>query len=208
MIGFNARAPGEVVKYLLDTDAFSDIVRSVPNVAARFSSVSSSLVRISTVTIKEIEFGRRRHPERASRYGAAIDKLLKSVESLPFDIEDACATGQLRAVLTNAGTPIGPYDVMIAGTALARGLIVVTANTREFSRVPNLQIENWRLDLSEVREPPGEYRVARAGRKQMARKTVNELCATAAAPRRSLRSAGARTGGSATPLPITRRIGC
>jgi len=154
------------VKYLLDTDAFSDIVRSVPNVAARFSSVSSSLVRISTVTIKEIEFGRRRHPERASRYGVAIEELLKSVESLPFDIEDAYATGQLRAVLTNAGTPIGPYDVMIAGTALARGLIVVTANT-EFSRVPNLQIENWRLDLSEVREPPGEYRIARVGRRQM-----------------------------------------
>jgi len=159
---------GKSMKYLLDTDAFSDIVRSVPNVAARFSSVSSSLVRISTVTIKEIEFGRRRHPERASRYGAAIEELLKSVESLPFDIEDAYATGQLRAVLTNAGTPIGPYDVMIAGTALARGLILVTANAREFSRVPNLQIENWRLDLSEVREPPGEYRIARVGRRRMA----------------------------------------
>ena len=156
------------MKYLLDTDAFSDIVRSVPNVAARFSSVSASLVRITTVTTKEIEFGRQRHPERASRYGAAIDKLLKSVESLPFDIEDAYATGQLRAVLTNAGTPIGPYDVMIAGTALARGLILVTANAREFSRVPNLQIENWRLDLSEVREPPGEYRIARVGRRRMA----------------------------------------
>ncbi len=156
------------MKYLLDTDAFSDIVRGVPNVAARFSCLLPSLVRISTVTTKEVEFGRRRHPERASRHGAAIDELLHNIESLPFDTEDAYATGRLRAVLSKAGTPIGPYDVMIAGTALARGLIVVTANTREFSRVPNLQIEDWRLDLSEVREPPGEYRVARGGRKRMA----------------------------------------
>jgi tRNA(fMet)-specific endonuclease VapC len=156
------------MKYLLDTDAFSDIVRSVPNVVARFSSVTPSLVSVSTVTLNEIEFGRRRHPERASRYEAKIEVLLEDMRPLPFDNEDAYATGQLRAVLSKAGTPIGPYDVMIAGTALARGLIVVTANTREFSRVADLQIENWRLGASEVREPASEYRVARAGPKHMA----------------------------------------
>jgi tRNA(fMet)-specific endonuclease VapC len=72
------------------------------------------VVRISTVTVKEIEFGRQHHPERASRHGAAIDELLRNIESLPSDIEDAYATGRLRAVLTKAGTPIGPYDLMIA----------------------------------------------------------------------------------------------
>jgi tRNA(fMet)-specific endonuclease VapC len=149
------------VKYLLDTDAFSDLVRGVPNVEVRFSCVPRSLIRISAVTIKEIEYGRRRDPEGVTRRGAAIDVLLGDIESLPFDAQDAYATGRLRATLARAGTPIGPYDVMIAGTALARGLIVVTGNTREFSRVPGLQIENWRLAPTEVRETPGEYRVVR-----------------------------------------------
>jgi tRNA(fMet)-specific endonuclease VapC len=91
---------------------------------------------------------------------------LREIEALPFDVEDAYAAGQIRAVLTQAGTPIGPYDVMIAGTALARGLIVVAANTREFSRVAGLQLEDWRLPLSEVREPLAEYRVLRIARAQ------------------------------------------
>jgi tRNA(fMet)-specific endonuclease VapC len=88
--------------------------------------------------------------------------LLQNVQAIPFCVEDAYATGHLRALLTRAGTPIGPYDVMIAGTALARGLILITANTREFSRVPGLELENWRLPSTEVRENPGEYRVTRA----------------------------------------------
>jgi predicted nucleic acid-binding protein len=70
------------MKYLLDTDAFSDIVRGVSEVEARFARVSRSLVRISTVTVKEIEYGRRRHPERVIRRGAVIDSLLHDIESL------------------------------------------------------------------------------------------------------------------------------
>jgi tRNA(fMet)-specific endonuclease VapC len=149
------------MKYLLDSDAFSDIVRSHGHVMTRLSLTDSSLIRISTVTVKEIEYGRRRHPVQVTRRSARIDSLLEKIEALPFEIEDAFATGRIRAALARAGTPIGPYDVMIAGTALARGLIVVTANTREFSRVPDLQIENWRLPLNEVRETPAEYRVVR-----------------------------------------------
>jgi tRNA(fMet)-specific endonuclease VapC len=156
------------MRYLLDTDAFSDLVRGVPSVKARFSLAGLSSVRISTVTVKEIEYGRRRHPERVTRRGAVIDAYLREIEALAFDVEDAYAAGQIRAVLTQAGTPIGPYDEMIAGTALARGLIVVTANTREFSRVAGLQLEDWRLPLSEVREPPAEYRVVKIGRRILA----------------------------------------
>jgi len=154
------------MRYLLDTDAFSDLVRGVPNVKARFSLAGLSSVRISTVTIKEIEYGRRRHPERVTRRSAVIDTYLREIEALPFDVQDAYSTGQIRAALTRSGTPIGPYDVMIAGTALARGLIVVTANTREFSRVSGLQLEDWRQPLSEVRENRAEYRVVRMTRVQ------------------------------------------
>jgi tRNA(fMet)-specific endonuclease VapC len=147
------------MKYLLDTDAFSDIVRGNANVELRFSRTPVSMIGISSVTVKEIEYGRSLCPERVTRRGAVIDSLLRRVDAVPFDVDVAYVTGRLRASLTRAGTPIGPYDVMIAGTALVHGLILVTANTREFSRVAGLQFENWRLPTSEVRESFGEYRV-------------------------------------------------
>ena len=62
---------------------------------------------------------------------------------LDFDREDARRAGELRAQLSVAGTPIGPYDVLIAGQALARGLTLVTHNTREFGRIAGLKFEDW-----------------------------------------------------------------
>jgi tRNA(fMet)-specific endonuclease VapC len=64
-------------------------------------------------------------------------------EIVPFDDEDARCAGQIRAALATAGTPIGPYDVLIAGQALARDLTLVTHNTREFARVDGLHLEDW-----------------------------------------------------------------
>ena len=64
-------------------------------------------------------------------------------EILPFDAEDARHAGEVRAALERAGTPIGGYDVLIAGQALARDLILVTHNMREFERVAGLRIEDW-----------------------------------------------------------------
>jgi tRNA(fMet)-specific endonuclease VapC len=63
---------------------------------------------------------------------------------VPFKREEALITGRLRAVLDRAGTPIGHFDVLIAGTALMHDLTLVSANTKEFARVPNLRLENWR----------------------------------------------------------------
>jgi tRNA(fMet)-specific endonuclease VapC len=147
------------MKYLLDTDAFSDIVRGNINVESRFSRTPLPLIGISSVTVKEIEYGRSLCPERVIRRGALINSILQKIDAVPFDSETAYVTGRLRASLTRVGTPIGPYDVMIAGTALVHGLILVTANTREFSRVSGLQLENWRLSQSEVRDSAGEYQV-------------------------------------------------
>lgn len=147
------------MKYLLDTDAFSDIVRGNVQVEWQFSRTPPSMVGISSVTVKEIEYGRRRCPTRVTHRGAVIDSLLQRIEVVPFGEDAAYVTGQLRASLARAGTPIGPYDVMIAGTALIHGLILVTANTREFSRVFGLQLENWRELSTEVRENTAVYRV-------------------------------------------------
>ena len=62
---------------------------------------------------------------------------------LKFDKEDARQAGAIRAVLASKGTPIGPYDTLIAGQAVARNLILVTHNAQEFGRVPGLRFEDW-----------------------------------------------------------------
>jgi tRNA(fMet)-specific endonuclease VapC len=147
------------LKCLLDTNTFSDIVRGNANVERRLSVIPPSMVGISSVTVKEIEYGRSRCPEQVTRRAAAIDSLLRRIDAVPFDVDVAYVTGRLRASLSRAGTPIGPYDVMIAGTALVHGLILVTANTREFSRVSGLQLEDWRVPSAEVRESAAVYRV-------------------------------------------------
>jgi tRNA(fMet)-specific endonuclease VapC len=73
----------------------------------------------------------------------ALDVFLRSVAVVAFDEEDASIAGSIRAELERVGKPIGPYDYLIAAQALRHGLIFVTANEREFSRVPGLRWENW-----------------------------------------------------------------
>ena len=95
---------------------------------------------IPAIVVHELYFGAykgQRTAENLARVGGL------QFEVLEFDGEDARAAGQLRASLAAAGTPIGPYDVRIAGQALARALTLVTHNTAEFKRVPGLQIEDW-----------------------------------------------------------------
>jgi tRNA(fMet)-specific endonuclease VapC len=70
-----------------------------------------------------------------------IDALQFAV--IEFDKEDARQAGEVRALLASAGAPIGPYDVLIAGQARARNLILVTHNTEEFGRVPGLRFDDW-----------------------------------------------------------------
>jgi tRNA(fMet)-specific endonuclease VapC len=144
--------------YLLDTNVISDAARCV-QVKQRFSLVPPGLLNVSSVTIKEIQYGRRRNPQASKKLMAEIDALLAQVKVIAFDVQDAYATAAIRAGLERVGTPIGPFDLMIAGTAVARGLIVVTANTREFSRVTGLRHENWRVAPSMVRENITPYRV-------------------------------------------------
>lgn len=146
------------MKYLLDTNVVSDIGRRVLWVTRRFSLLDPKLMAVSVVSIQELQYGRSRNPGEARKFNAAIDKVLADVYVVPFETYDAHVTGSIRAFLARAGKPIGLPDSMIAGTALARGLIVVTANTREFCRVPNLVHEDWRLAPNMVRENVVMYR--------------------------------------------------
>ena len=88
----------------------------------------------------ELWFGAFRSAE-AHTLTARVQQI--GLEILDFDGDDARYTGEIRAMLAKLGNPIGPYDGLIAGQALARDLTLVTHNTRELSRVPGLRIEDW-----------------------------------------------------------------
>jgi tRNA(fMet)-specific endonuclease VapC len=92
----------------------------------------------------ELRYGLKLNPQRAQKIEPMMTSFLSSVTVLPFDNPASEKAAEIRAVLKTLGQPIGAYDVLIAATALQHQLIMVTANQREFERVPNLQTENWR----------------------------------------------------------------
>jgi tRNA(fMet)-specific endonuclease VapC len=133
------------VRYLLDTNVISDFVRGQAMVARHLRATRPDEIAISTVTLMEIEYGLALEPARSRRIAPLLDGVLGSVRVLPFSRVDARSAGVVRAALRRLGRPIGPYDVLLAGCALSRGLTLVTANTGEFSRVAGLGIEDWRV---------------------------------------------------------------
>jgi tRNA(fMet)-specific endonuclease VapC len=133
-----------MARFLLDTNVVSDFVRGEPHVQRRLRDTPPENVAVSAVTVMEVEYGLALVPSRARHLRPVIDALFGAVELLPWTVGDARASGSVRAALRRRGRPIGPYDVLLAGSALARGLVFVTANAREFARVGGLVVENWR----------------------------------------------------------------
>jgi tRNA(fMet)-specific endonuclease VapC len=132
------------VKYLLDTCTVSDFVKGHANVLASVKATSPNLIAVSALTRMEVDYGLALNAERARNLAPVLDAFFSAIATLPFDEADAQAAAAIRATLKTKGQPIGAYDVLIAGTALARGLVVVTSNVSEFKRVSGLQVENWR----------------------------------------------------------------
>ena len=92
----------------------------------------------------EVEYGLALNPGLAPHVRAVIHALLNSISVLPFEREDARVAAQLRASLKSRGEPVGAYDVLLAASALRRGLKMVTHNAREFVRIGGLGLEDWR----------------------------------------------------------------
>jgi tRNA(fMet)-specific endonuclease VapC len=134
------------VNYLLDINAVVALLRNKPaSVRERYREAKTSghHLALSSVVLFELWYGvaKSSHvPENTERLRILLSG---DLDLLDFDDEDARAAGQVRADLEKAGTPIGAYDLLIAGQALRRGLTVVTANTSEFSRVAGLGWEDW-----------------------------------------------------------------
>ena len=132
------------MKYLLDTCTVSDFVKGQPNVMARVKTTLPNLITVSTLTRMEVDYGLALNAKRARMLAPVLDAFFSAIATLPFDVVDAQAAAAIRAALKTKGQPIGAYDVLIAGTALARGLVVVTSNVSEFKRVGGLRVEDWR----------------------------------------------------------------
>ena len=130
-----------MTRYLLDANAVIDLLNDAgSNAARRLRRQQPSDVAIPAIVAHELFYGAFKS-RRAAQNVALIDALQFAV--LEFDKEDARQAGAIRAILASQGTPIGPYDVLIAGQAVARKLILVTHNTQELERVPGLRFEDW-----------------------------------------------------------------
>jgi tRNA(fMet)-specific endonuclease VapC len=129
------------MKYLLDTNAVIAVLNEPQgSVAERLRGHAPAEIGVSAVVMYELYYGAFRS-RRQERNLALVDSL--RFEIIDFDLEDARHAGEIRAWLAGQGTPIGAYDIQIAGQARARDLILVTRNTREFHRVDHLKVENW-----------------------------------------------------------------
>jgi tRNA(fMet)-specific endonuclease VapC len=132
------------MRYLLDTCVISDFIKGEPGTQARIRQTQPADIAVSVITVMELRYGLLLNPQRAQKIEPVITSFLSSIEQIPFNLPEAEQTAQVRAILKSQGQPIGPYDVLIAATALQHDLIMVTANQREFERVPGLQTEDWR----------------------------------------------------------------
>ena len=133
-----------MLKYMLDTDIVIYTLKNRPLRVREAFKRHSGQVAISAVTLGELIYGAEKSSQ-SERNLKDIEGMTARLEVLPFDELAALHFGQVRAELAQAGTPIGPYDQMIAGHARASGLILVTNNVDEFKRVQGLRIENWAL---------------------------------------------------------------
>jgi len=130
------------LRYLLDTNILSDLVRHPQGaVAHHITKLGEETVCTSIIVAAELRFGAEKSGSR--NLVDRIDLVLSAMEVLPIESPVDRHYSEIRHRLARQGAPIGPNDLLISAHALALDLTVVTANTKEFSRVPGLRVENW-----------------------------------------------------------------
>lgn len=129
--------------YLLDTNICIYFMKNkYPRLTERLFSLDPSTLLISSITVFELSYG----AEKSNWGDKTKQKLalfLAPFTILPFTADDAINAGKIRSYLEKMGKPIGPYDLQIAAQAFTRNVTLVTHNTSEFKRVPNLKLEDW-----------------------------------------------------------------
>ena len=130
------------MRFLLDTDTCVYALKHVESVLNRLLATTRSDVGISVITEAELRTGAAKSasPVKTLRL---LENFLRPISILDFSSGDAVAYAQIRSKLERLGKPIGPLDTLIAAQAVARKLVLVSKNEREFDRLPGLQVENW-----------------------------------------------------------------
>lgn len=132
--------------YLLDTNAAIALIKGKPAaLRTRLQRVAAkdTPVAISSIVLFELWYGVARSERQRENAERLRVFLSGAIGVAPFDEEDASRAGELRATLESAGTPIGPYDLLIAAQALRMNATLVTANVSEFARVRGLDWQDW-----------------------------------------------------------------
>ena len=130
------------MKFLLDTDTCIYALKHNPAVLKHLLAQSREDIAVSVITEAELRTGAAKSTSAAKTL-RLVENFLRPLGIVEFTSNDAASYAQVRAKLERAGTPIGPLDTPIAAQAVARKLVLVSNNEREFSRVAGLHIENW-----------------------------------------------------------------
>ena len=129
--------------YLLDTNICIYIINQHPiQVVNRIKQYKPSQIKLSAISVGELLYGVAKSKNREQNRNALVD-FISAFDIVAFDDDDAEIFGIVRADLERKGQIIGSYDMQIAAQALAKNLILVTNNTGEFERIPNLKLDNW-----------------------------------------------------------------
>ena len=131
------------MNFLLDTNICIYIIKQKPpEVLQRFNTYQVGDIGISSITVAELEFGVQKSQFPAKNQ-QALTQFLLPLKIVDFDHSAAIIYGNIRAILEKQGTPIGSLDTLIAAHALSLQTTLITNNVKEFSRVPNLPLDNW-----------------------------------------------------------------
>jgi len=131
-----------MLAYMLDTNICIYVMKNYPqDLREKFNSLAEQLC-ISSITLGELNYSAEKSARRADNL-TAVEHFVARLDVLSFDAKAAAHYGQVRAELELVGTPCGPHDMQLGGHARSQGLIVVTNNMREFSRMQGIRVENW-----------------------------------------------------------------
>lgn len=130
-----------MMRYMLDSNAVSFLMRGHPQLTQRIESVSMSSLCISAVTRGELLFGLAKHPQ--AKLESAVTEFLKRVDTLPWDGAVADRYGSIRADMVRCGNVLAPLDMMIAAHAAATNAILITNDSAFQLAAPDIHIEDW-----------------------------------------------------------------
>jgi tRNA(fMet)-specific endonuclease VapC len=134
------------MKYMLDTNICIGIVRKKPaRLLGKLVQFVPGDIGVSTITMSELAYGAQKSNQPEKTF-AALEQFLLPLEIVEYDQNAASAYGKIRAELERAGQPISAMDMLIGAHALSLNVVLVTNNTREFKRIPNLELEDWLTD--------------------------------------------------------------